>query len=106
MRPSSLSGSELTLTVDSPAWIQELTFFQNEIIKKLAPYQVSSVRFRLGRVNSAANKNAEGDARIRKPLTASDLSFIDETVSTIEDTALKETLQKTISKAIASGKAF
>jgi hypothetical protein len=104
MAPSVLSGDELLLSVDSPVWLQELKFYQAEIIKKLVPYQVKSVRFRLGRVPAAANQEDEREVRKCKALTACDRSFIEDSVSEIHDKELKETLQKTIAKAMTAGK--
>ncbi len=104
MSPSLVSGDELLLTVDSPVWLQELKFYQEDIVKKLSPFQVKKVRFKLGRC-SAVTVPEETDAdRTGRTLTGYDRSFIEKTVSDIQDKALKETLQKTIAKAITSGK--
>lgn len=102
--PSLLSGNELLLTVDSPVWLQELKFYQEDIIKKLAAYQVRTVRFRLGRVNAVANQEEGRKGRKDKPLTAQDRSFIEDTVSNIEDEELKEIVKKAIGKAMSAGK--
>ncbi len=104
MSPSSLSGNELLLNVDSPVWLQELKFYQEDIIKKLAPYHVRTVRFRLGRVNAIANQEGEKEGLKGKPLTAYDRTFIEKTVSNIEDEELKEVIKKTIAKAMKAGK--
>jgi Dna[CI] antecedent, DciA len=104
MSPSSLSGSELLLNVDSPIWLQELKFYQEDIIKKLTLYHVRTVRFRLGRVYAIANQEGENEGLKGKPLTAHDQSFIEETVSNIEDEALKEVIKKAIAKAMTAGK--
>lgn len=104
MSPSSLSGHELLLNVDSPVWLQELKFYHEDIIKKLAPYRVRAVRLRLGRVNPFVNQEGEKEGLKGKPLTASDQTFIEETVSNIEDEALKEVIKKAIAKAMKAGK--
>ena len=104
MSPSSLSGNELLLNVDSPVWLQELKFYKEDIIKKVAPYRVRAVRFRLGRVNPFAIQEGEKEGLKGKPLTACDRTFIDETVSNIEDEALKEVIKKAIAKAMKAGK--
>jgi hypothetical protein len=101
MSPSFLSGNELLLTVDSPVWLQELKFYQQDIIMKLALYEVKTVRFRLGRVN-ADEKSESGRGERVKPLTAHDRSFIEDTVSTIEDKELREVVKKAMGKAIAT----
>lgn len=105
MSPSTLSGSELLLNVDSPVWLQELKFYQGDIIKKLAQYQVKTVRFRLGRVNAISNQEGEESRLKGKSLTAHDLTFIEETVSPVEDEDLKEVISKALAKAMTAGKA-
>jgi hypothetical protein len=102
MSPSFLSGNELLLTVDSPVWLQELKFYQEDIITKLALYEVKTVRFRLGRVNAAENAETGREGGKAKPLTAHDRSFIEDTVSTIEDEELREVVKKAMGKAIAT----
>jgi len=50
MSPSALREAELLLNVDSPEWLQQLSFYREEILKRLGPFGVKEVRFRLGRV--------------------------------------------------------
>ncbi|MDA8431359.1 MAG: DUF721 domain-containing protein [Nitrospiraceae bacterium] len=50
MSPGRLSEGELLLFVDSPIWIQQLTYYRKEITGKLARYGVKDVKFLLGRV--------------------------------------------------------
>jgi len=102
MSPSSLSGDELSITVDSHVWLQELKFFHREIIKKLAPYQIKTVRFRLGRVDPVGRRDQERPKG--KTLAEHDRLFIEDTVSKIEDSELRAALQKTIAKAMTAGK--
>lgn len=102
MSPSFLSGDELLLTVDSPVWLQELKFYQQDIIMKLALYEVKTVRFRLGRVNVDEKSESAREGEKVKPLTADDRSFIEDTVSNIEDKELKEVVKKAMGKAIAT----
>jgi hypothetical protein len=89
-----MSGNELLLTVDSPVWLQELQFYQGDIITKLALYEVKTVRFRLGRVNADEKSESAREGEKVKPLTADDRSFIEDTVSNIEDKELKEVVKR------------
>lgn len=103
MIPSLLTRDELLLTVDSPVWLQELNFCKQEILGKLTPFGVRSIRFRLGRIPT--NKR-RGALRTSKPknLTETEQSFIRETTAEISDDALKKTVTIAMEKAIASGK--
>ena len=104
MSPFLLSEGELLLTVDSPVWIQELKFYREDILKKLASYQVRTCRFRLGKVNPPADRGAKRRGQKSRSLTDYDRSFIEEAVSDIQDGELKRTIQKTIARAITGGK--
>lgn len=116
MSPFMLSGGEVILNVDSPVWLQELNFLKEDIIKKLSHYGVRSVRFRLGtlmtstsqgRVSTGIKSGVRSQSTTRreskdKSLTAKELSYIEETVSQINDEALRETARKAIQKALIS----
>lgn len=102
MSPSMLSEGEILLNVDSPVWLQELNFYKEDIIKKLSPYSVKDIRFRLGRVSIKQNIEYRTQNTEVKPLTTDELSYIEEVVSPISDEELRETVRKTIVKAFIS----
>jgi hypothetical protein len=109
MSPFMLSEGEVILNVDSPVWLQELNFLKEDIIKKLHHYGVRSVRFRLGKVSTGIKSGIRSQSATRreskdKSLTAKELSYIEETVSQINDDALRETARKAIQKALISGR--
>jgi len=102
MSPSMLSNGELLIFVDSPAWLQELSFFREDIRRKLESYGVKSIRFRLGRV--ATKKGVRNQKTGVKQLTNVEHEIVKEMVSRIDDEGLKGAMKTTIEKAIASGK--
>ncbi len=104
MSPFKLSNGEIFLNVDSPVWLQELNFYKEELIRKMSSYGVRAVRFRLGRVSTKATSEVKSKKPGVKPLTTEELSYIEETVSLIDDQALRETLRRTIEKALTSGR--
>lgn len=109
MSLSMLSGDEIVLNVDSPVWLQELIFYKEEIIKKLSAYGVKAVRFRLGTLMSSTSRSRVSKksevrsqkSEVRRP-THEELSYIEDTVSKIDDEALRETVRRTIQKALTS----
>jgi len=103
MSPLILSKGEILLNVDSPVWLQELTFYKEDIIKKMSSYGVKTVRFRLGRVSTKVKSGIQGQKSRVKQLTTEELSYIEETVSKINDEKLKETVQKAMKKSFATG---
>jgi predicted nucleic acid-binding Zn ribbon protein len=82
MSPSRLFGGDLLLSVDSPAWMQQLGFCKKEILQKLSGYGVRDLKFRIGRVST---KNRQK-------------------VSDVSDDLLRETIRKTIEKSLLSAK--
>lgn len=103
MSPLILSKGEILLNVDSPVWLQELTFYKEDIIKKMSSYGVKTVRFRLGRVSIKVKSGIQGQKSRVEQLTTEELSYIEETVSKINDEKLKETVQKAMKKSFATG---
>jgi hypothetical protein len=104
MAPSRLSGGDLLLNVDSPVWLQEMNIHRQAILQKLTPFGVSSVRFRLGKVSPL--KTSEVKSQKTKPgtLNAEERSYIEQTISQINDDRLKKTVKTALEKAISSGK--
>lgn len=104
MSPYKLSEREILLNVDSPVWLQELNFYKKDIIEKLSPYGIRDIRFRLGRVSKRTKSEVESRKLKVERLTTEELSYIEETVSQIDDEDLRETVRRTIEKAITSNK--
>jgi hypothetical protein len=102
MSPSMLSKGEILLNVDSPVWLQELKFYKEDIIKKMGSYGVKAVRFRLGRVSTKSEARSQKSKA--RSLTHEELSYIEDTVSKISGEALRETVIRTIEKALISGR--
>lgn len=102
--PCLLTAGELLINVDSPAWLQELKFFKEDIQKKLHPYGIRSVRFRLGRVSMNVMSDNKSRAPVARKLDEEERSFIENAVTNIDDDGMKQTVKKTIEKAITSGR--
>jgi hypothetical protein len=102
--PCLLTAGELLINVDSPAWLQELKFFKEDILKKLHPFGIRSVRFRLGRVSMNAMSDNKSRAPESRQLDEEERSFIENAVTNIDDDGMKQTLKNTIKKAITSGR--
>ncbi|TAN41601.1 MAG: DUF721 domain-containing protein [Nitrospirae bacterium] len=99
--PSDLNKGELLITVDSPVWLQQLTFFKNEIIAKLASYGVKAVRFRQGRIHQKEEKAAmRPTGKKRREPTEDEARWIEENVSTIKDPELADAFRSLIEKSI------
>jgi hypothetical protein len=102
--PLTLSAHELIVAVDSPVWLQELQFYKEHIVKKLASYGVKAVRFRIGRVSVPAKPGGKSRKPGLRSLSSKERAFVEKEAAKIGDGSLKETLKTTIEKAISSGK--
>jgi predicted nucleic acid-binding Zn ribbon protein len=102
MSPSVLSEGDLLLSVDSPAWMQQLGFCKKDILKKLSGYGVRDLRFRIGRVST--KNRQKNHSRKAAELSSEETVFIADIVSGVDDEALRETIKKTIEKSLLSAK--
>lgn len=104
--PVDIKNGELTINVDSPAWLGQLKFFKQDIIKKLSAYSIKEVRFKHGRRYHKKGQRSRVNGRVdlerkSKPITDADLEWIDQTVSAIDDAELKESIRKVIEKSLS-----
>lgn len=100
--PSDFNRGELLITVDSPIWLQQLTFFKNEIVGKLTGYGVKSVRFRQGRINEKKQKSPEqSTASNRRALTEDESRWIEENLSSIKDPELADAFRGLMRSSIS-----
>lgn len=98
--PAGLKNGELLINADSPAWLQQVTFFKSEIIRKLTPFSVKEVRFRLGRIMSKKPERVRVEQPQIKSLSSEEKKHIDDAVSIIKDHELRECIRKTVEKSM------
>ncbi|MEW6585264.1 MAG: DUF721 domain-containing protein [Nitrospirota bacterium] len=100
--PALLSRGELLIAVDSSVWLQEVKFFTGEVVKRLGPFGVKSVRFKIG----SPSKHTGRHAPQKKPraLTAEEVSFVESTVSAMQDERLRDTIRNAVSRSIQAGR--
>jgi hypothetical protein len=103
MSPSSLKNGELLIAVDSPVWLQQISLFKPDIAKNLTAYGVTDVRFRIGRIVKPAGgvkRTNESSPRQWPSLGRDDLREIDETVSGLKDSALRENVRRAMEQSL------
>lgn len=100
MYPISLKDGELLINIDSPVWLQQVSFYKDDIVRKLSPFEVKGVRFRLGRIASGDNtrtaKPAQSSGKAISPEAARD---IEDAISGIKDEELRESIRKVMEKS-------
>jgi predicted nucleic acid-binding Zn ribbon protein len=95
-RPATVRGRKLTVTVDSSAWMQQLTLLRPEIIAKLnrmlGAAAVESVTFRLGEVEPPARRPRAAPTPL-PDLDAAERARVAERVAGIADEGVREALR-------------
>lgn len=96
--PALLKDGELLINVDSPAWLQQLHFFKETIIKKLQCFGILSVRFRVGKVFH--DKAQAKPVPKHRNLSNEEKTYVEQAASSIADSELRERIKKAIEKSM------
>lgn len=106
-RPFKLAGKILYVTTDTSAWMEELKYLKQEIIKKintdLKSDAVEDIVFRLGRPPEKNPSNPHQPANIpkfKRQLTKKELDDVDRLVSPIKDDELRDIVRKAVIRSI------
>ena len=99
MAPASLKNGALLISVDSPVWLQQISFFRSDILNSLRTFEVKEVRFRIGRV-TPKKKGDETALQRQVPLGREALREIDDTVSGLEDSGLRDCVRRAMEQAL------
>ena len=99
-RPQIVRGKKLTLIVDSPAWMQQLSLLKPQIIEKvnakLGRETIKDITLRLGEVESRTEPS-EGPP-VRTVLGRDELAKIEDYVREISDADTREAVRRVIEK--------
>ncbi len=96
-RPAMVRGKKLTVTVDSSAWMQQLSLLRPEIIAKLNSAMgadaVESITLRLGELPASPRARQQGPARPLPPLAPGERERIGELAAAIADPELRRAFE-------------
>lgn len=100
--PERLKFKTLTLRVDGPTWMHELSFLKRDMIKKintrLGKNLVQTLHLKVGSI-SLQNVPKKNDQKIsEKPLSARAQRVLQEALSSVEDSPLKQAMQQAMEK--------
>ena len=105
-QPQAVRGKKLTLVVDSPAWMQQLSLLKPEIVEKvnrnLGKGAIKEITLRLGEVESREHPSEEPP--VRTVLGPDEQKKIEEYVREIGDADTREALRRVIEKDFLSHK--
>lgn len=107
-QPSRLIRGVLTVDVDSPAWIHQLTFYKEDLIKKInneiGKGMVKDIRFKVGKVEGKRDAGLKTQAsRPRTEILAIEPK-VEGYLEPIKDNEVRKAVRKAITKAMLSGK--
>ena len=104
--PQALRGKKLTLVVDSPAWMQQLSLLKPEIMEKvnrtLGKEAVTEIALRLGEIDSPDKTAQEQPVLI--PLDNNERGKIEDYTRVIGDADTREAVRRVIEKDFLSRK--
>lgn len=99
-QPAAVRGKKLTVTVDSSAWMQQLSLLKPEIIGKvnraMGADAVESITLRLGEVEARPRARARAAERPAAPLGPEDRQRIEELASVIPDPEVRRSFQRLV----------
>jgi predicted nucleic acid-binding Zn ribbon protein len=105
-QPLSVRAKKLTLLVDSPAWMQQLSLLKPEIMEKvnreLGRDGIKDIMLRLGEV--ASREESPEDAMVRASLDEDDRAKIERSVQGINDPDIRESFRHLVEKDFLSKK--
>jgi len=99
--PCRLQNGELLINVDSSVWLHQISYYRAEILANLSPSGVKDIRFRIGKVATDKAHSPQSQQPKKSLLGSAALRQIDETVSTLSDSPVKESIRKAMEKALS-----
>lgn len=105
-QPQTVRGKKLTLIVDSPAWMQQLSLLKPEIVEKLnrtlGKETIKDIILRIGEVESR-ERPSEGPP-VLTVLAQDERDKIEDYLRGISDPAIKEAISRVMEKDFLSRK--
>ncbi len=105
--PCSLRGKKMTLVVDSPAWMQQLSLLKPEIVEKvnrrLGYNAIRDIVLKIGEVPLRAGEPSE-DLPVRIDLDRDEREKIESALQELHDPEIREALRRVMEKAFLRGK--
>lgn len=102
LEPAFVAGAMLHIAVESPLWLEQARFYNEEILKRVKPLGIGELKFKPGvrrgnRNNQSLKKNKEVTLR---PLTDDELKQIELSIFPVRDDGLKEIMRGIMAKAL------
>lgn len=105
-QPLRLIRGVLTVIVDSPAWMQQLSFYKEDLKEKInkgvGRNAITDIRFKSGKVEKKEKSGARSSIK-KTPLSPLQSKKIEGFLEPIKDDKTREAIRRTITKALIRG---
>jgi len=105
-QPLSIRGKSLSVQVDSPVWMQQLSLLKPELIEKangvLGAGSIKEIMLVLGDVRSAGKQKERAEPL--PPLNDEEQKLVEGVISEVADPEIKDALRKLMEKDLRSRK--
>jgi len=106
--PEKIRFSTLTLRVDGAAWMHELSFLKNELLRrinrKLGKRQekgmIQNLHLKLGALPKKQNQKAMASSSLKASLSGEEAALIRDRIASISDQGLKQAIEKAMKNHI------
>lgn len=92
--PSRLDKGQLLVNADSPAWLQQTSFYKADMLEKLGPFGVKDIRLRIGPVRRRPPRQSPRE----RPLPEAGGPFVEDLLRTVHDGELRESIRRALGK--------
>lgn len=90
--PADLRDGVLSIVVDSPVWMQQLSFLKAELLDRLRPHGIEDIRFTRGKLPGSSDTSRRKSAARRRAVKPEDAEFIEKCGNAVEDDGLRSKL--------------
>jgi hypothetical protein len=106
-QPLRLIRGILTVVVDSPAWMQQISFYKTDLIDRinneLRKDVVTDINFRIGKVETKKRLKTH-DPGLKTDISLHESKKIEGFLEPIKDEKIRETIRKAMTKSLTIGK--
>jgi len=103
--PTSFKYGVLHVTVDSPSWIQELSFLKNKIMENIRrdfkSCEVKDIRFKYGELPAIVH-GVQRRKHICRSLSKDEIGFVEDAVKEIDDSEIRDAAKRAMVKFMST----
>lgn len=98
--PREIREGELTVVVDSHAWLNELRLIGDSVVEKLKPFGISRVNFKYGKISK--RKEISVKEQQQNSISEQQTQWISEVLKGISDQEIKSSIERVLKSYFVS----